>query len=266
MSILQTTRVEVLVENVPQPVQITRFPDGQIEANWTFNGKTVEGIRARIQSFDDFQILIAVVTLVRRDCVELDIPFKNILYLNYCMGMRGDRPFDTRLSYFRDVIAPIINMLDFSVVYVLDPHSIGTTSALKNSVKVIPNAIHMTIAKVNPTVILFPDEGSKKRYERLFMGSLEVVWCSKDRTTKEFVINGEIKPWDKVLVIDDLCDGGWTFIELSKRIPVEDKHLYVTHGLFSKGINVLLAVYQTVHTTNSIDRDVEHENLYIYSV
>lgn len=268
MSILQTTRVEVIVNGKPLPCSITRFPDGQIEAHWGGNIRPVNGIRARIQNFEDFQILIAVTKLVRTECAEVGAPFQNILYLNYCIGMRGDRPFETRLSYFRDVIAPIINMLNFSVVYILDPHSIGATSSINNSIKIIPQAIPITIEYLNPTVIVFPDEGSKKRYENLFMGKLEVVWCSKDRVTKEFVLNGEILPSDRVLVIDDLCDGGWTFTELSKHIPVskENKHLYVTHGLFTKGINHLLECYETIHTTNSVDTGITNPKLYIESV
>ena len=41
-----------------------------------------------------------------------------------------------------------------------------------------------------------------------------------------------------VLIVDDICDGGRTFIELAKELrhlTTGRIYLYVTHGIFSKG-------------------------------
>jgi ribose-phosphate pyrophosphokinase len=45
-----------------------------------------------------------------------------------------------------------------------------------------------------------------------------------------------------VLIVDDICDGGRTFIEAAKLLYIEgvnNVYLYVTHGLFTKGIQIL---------------------------
>lgn len=45
----------------------------------------------------------------------------------------------------------------------------------------------------------------------------------------------------KILIVDDICDGGRTFIELAKSLSsyhVDTIDLYVTHGIFSKGFSV----------------------------
>jgi ribose-phosphate pyrophosphokinase len=43
------------------------------------------------------------------------------------------------------------------------------------------------------------------------------------------------------MICDDIADGGKTFIELAKSLNgiVKDINLYVSHGIFSKGLKVL---------------------------
>ena len=45
-----------------------------------------------------------------------------------------------------------------------------------------------------------------------------------------------------ILIIDDICDGGMTFkltAERLKELGAKEVHLYVTHGIFSKGLETL---------------------------
>jgi ribose-phosphate pyrophosphokinase len=45
-----------------------------------------------------------------------------------------------------------------------------------------------------------------------------------------------------VIIVDDICDGGRTFIELAKVLKsnkVKNITLFVTHGIFSKGVDAL---------------------------
>jgi ribose-phosphate pyrophosphokinase len=42
-----------------------------------------------------------------------------------------------------------------------------------------------------------------------------------------------------ILIVDDICDGGRTFIECAKILHLHEVNsvsLYVTHGIFSKGL------------------------------
>ena len=44
------------------------------------------------------------------------------------------------------------------------------------------------------------------------------------------------------LIVDDICDGGGTFIPLAKKLKnagAKTVTLYVTHGIFSKGLDPL---------------------------
>jgi ribose-phosphate pyrophosphokinase len=47
----------------------------------------------------------------------------------------------------------------------------------------------------------------------------------------------------EVVILDDICDGGGTFIGLTKKLREKGAAkvtLYVTHGMFTKGVKILL--------------------------
>ena len=57
------------------------------------------------------------------------------------------------------------------------------------------------------------------------------------------------------VIIDDICDGGRTFVELAKAIkegrPTAKIYLVVTHGIFSAGYSQLGEYFERIYTTNS---------------
>lgn len=57
------------------------------------------------------------------------------------------------------------------------------------------------------------------------------------------------------VIVDDIIDGGYTFIELAKILKnkgAKTVYLVVSHGIFSKGIDELKIHIDGVYTTNSI--------------
>jgi len=68
-----------------------------------------------------------------------------------------------------------------------------------------------------------------------------------------------------VFIIDDICDGGRTFIEIAKAVDevrklsssVKREHygknyLIVTHGIFSAGFDFLVQHFDGIYCTNSV--------------
>ena len=58
------------------------------------------------------------------------------------------------------------------------------------------------------------------------------------------------------IIVDDICDGGRTFIELAKVLKskgAKDIYLYVTHGIFSKGIEVLREHFNHIYCYHLIN-------------
>ena len=69
----------------------------------------------------------------------------------------------------------------------------------------------------------------------------------------------------QVIIFDDLCDGGGTFI--GAVAPLKEKGaefitLAITHGLFSKGVDCLIeGGISHIITTNSYQDQIEHPSL-----
>jgi phosphoribosylpyrophosphate synthetase len=68
-----------------------------------------------------------------------------------------------------------------------------------------------------------------------------------------------------VLIVDDICDGGGTFLGISDALGSRLRSLgdvggdyilglYVTHGIFSKGFCDLIEKFDHVYTTDSFNR------------
>jgi ribose-phosphate pyrophosphokinase len=86
----------------------------------------------------------------------------------------------------------------------------------------------------------------------------DIIYCEKvrDVTTGYLVLkvlNPELAEGRNCIVVDDICDGGRTFVEIAKQLPPVTKLvLAVTHGIFSKGLRELLQYYNEIVTTNSL--------------
>lgn len=120
----------------------------------------------------------------------------------------------------------------------------------------------------NYKYIVAPDKGARPRAEAFrnaHFPNATMLYAEKTRdfnTGKiigyEFV-DSEVVKDGTVLVVDDICDGGRTFIELAnafnqkwgKQGFVSPLDLYVSHGIFSKTPEVLEDHYRHIYTTDS---------------
>lgn len=96
-------------------------------------------------------------------------------------------------------------------------------------------------------VLCAPDNGAANRYDFNFGIVMKKV---RNQTTGEItgieidqdLSNASDLTGLSVLMVDDLCDGGRTFIEAAKVLykhGAKSVNLYVSHGIFSKGVQVL---------------------------
>lgn len=158
------------------------------------------------------------------------------------------------------VFADLVNSIGAQRVIITDPHS-DVTPALINNCFVIPQEdIFSPMFKDKEDFYLIsPDAGALKKIYKLawkLKGCLGVVECSKQRDIK----TGEITQtdiscgnlWDKdCYIVDDICDGGRTFIEIAKLLKCSHAGkiiLMVSHGFFTKGIEVFDGLIDEIYT------------------
>lgn len=259
----------------------SKFPDGQqditiLTERFYLHGKHIV-IKSRFNSFLDLELIVAATKALRRMKVE-----KISLYIPYLLGARSDRKFvEGGTSYLVDVIAPILNAQNYDRVAVFDVHS-DVASACINNIDVIENydlvdfaikSIMGDTKTINDILLVSPDGGSLKKIykvaERIGYTN-EVVVCSKFRDTDGKLTKTHVPIpvhlADKDLVIiDDICDGGRTFINIAEAAQHSRSlssvvnperygkiHLIVSHGIFSAGFNTLSQYFDDIFTTNSV--------------
>ena len=246
-----------------QEVIPTRFPDGTTQV-WKLKPMPDEPlvIDWRFEREDEIFTVAQLATLFGRYPLTLRVP-----YLPFA---RQDKTISNEMTFALQPFATILNSLNFREVKAVDVHNPGFTSELiGNFHNVGVDRIHNAlIEKLKPDLIVFPDEGAQKRYPSLAKiahvvftkkrhqstGRIEGYSLCADKGHPRLLIAGR-----RLLVVDDLCDGGATFQFLAASLNVDYQpaslDLFVTHGLFSKGRKPLEDVGYTLHTTNSLPRN-----------
>ena len=272
----------VYLEKSDVKYKISKFPDGQQQIT-ILNpldevGYSMVKIISRINNFSDLELIICAVKSLE------NLEFDHIeLYVPYFLGSRSDRQFEEGSNnYLKQVICPIINSLNLKKVIVLDPHSDVLEACLNNFMKFdnkdliswVFNQKDVEFKKsgnvdnsVKNTILISPDAGASKKIYKIqeYLLSkhnlkLDVITCSKDRDidgklTKTTVPLNNLSDKKDFIIIDDICDGGATFINIAKAIRQQTDYgkiyLIVTHGIFSKGFGELEQYFDKIYCTNS---------------
>jgi ribose-phosphate pyrophosphokinase len=216
---------------------------------------------ARIQKSEDFFVLAMV-----KDALQ-QLGEKNInLFIPYIPYARQDRICDNGESFSLKVFANLLNSLNFPLVTIIDPHS-EVCSALINNVEIISQydivaAWDEFIQRIKLSKIVSPDSGSNKKSAKIakYLDHEEFIRADKLRdltngNIKETIVYCDDFKGKNVVVIDDILDGGRTFIELAKVLKTKNCGkiiLYCTHGIFSQGTKPLYeGGIDEIWTTNS---------------
>lgn len=247
----------VTVGAVPVPYEILKFNGGEIQVRisdtsnlWRTRDFPVE-IFANLTDSDTIMELVNLVDAFRR--IEPTIRLR--LVAPYFPYARQDRVCVPGESLAVSAMASIINLLNFERVEVWDAHSDVTPAVVRNTVNVPAAAFldSVLLGHEDEYVLIAPDAGAGK--ERVPSAAhkyrLPMFTAEKHRdpyTGQILSVSIKIDPKvvgkRKFLMLDDLCDGGMSFIKLAEQLKLvrhenNEIELYVTHGIFSKGVAVL---------------------------
>jgi ribose-phosphate pyrophosphokinase len=238
-----------------------------IKISNNFDANLPVTITHRINSFNDLGLIcITVDALKRMGVKEIN------LFIPYFPAARQDRVMIPGEPLSVKVYADIINAVALTSVTVFDPHSEVTPALLNNCVTISNHEfIKQVIAKIGADVkLISPDGGALKKIYKVseFLGGAEVVECSKSRDVKTGKLSGFKVYSDDLagadcLIVDDICDGGGTFIGLAEALKAKNAgklYLAISHGIFSKGFDELGKYFEQIFTTDSI-KEVDHEGV-----
>ena len=195
-----------------------------------------------------------------------------VLIMPYLPHARMDRVKNPEDVFTLQTFAELINILAFAEVRVLDAHSNVGPALIHRCVNVNPKEYIQKAIKTlghEDLVLFFPDEGAQKRYGEMFPYYPQAFGIKKrnweTRKIEGYMIVGEENIVGKeVLVIDDICSYGNTFIKAAESLIAAGAlgvNLYVTHceESINKGNVFTCGMIDNVFTTDSLIRSDECE-------
>ena len=218
--------------------------------------------------------------LLRHNFGSLPIIRLELPYVPYGRYDRRMLPVD---SHSLKVFCTILNSFNFDEIVIEDAHSSVAEALLNNAHPVSQlSVLKDLLESKNPILdmdkycsLVSPDNGaSKKTEEVMLFFNKGLVKCDKkrDKVTREilgFSVLDSSEPIEgsNLLILDDICDGGRTFLGLSKELKnqgAKSVDLYVTHGIFSRGVEHLLKDIDNIYCKYSWLEcpKIKHQRLY----
>ncbi len=250
--------IKLFIDKVEHKFTTTIFPDGTSQVwkiedlpNWT-----ELSIVEIVWAFENEAELIHVCQLAR--LVNEEITDVGTIIAPYLPYARQDKSVANGQSFALETAKRILNAAGIQRIITFDAHSKS-----HGIVSLSPVEFHKSI--FSHDVVCFPDKGAAERYGNTeAFGKAPIIHCEKIRNQGTGEITGlkvvggtpEILTDKKVLIVDDICDGGMTFIKVAEALQSfqpKQVDLAVSHGIFSKGKDVLYtAGIREIFTTNSL--------------
>lgn len=228
-------------------------------------------LRCRLQSSDEIMEMFLV-----HDILSRKYPLARFtLFIPYMPYARQDRVCAEGDAFSFDLFCRLLDVIKPIKIIAVDLHSdAGKRCLMDNTAAEIVVFDQEQIFLNNPTlrnkartsILVSPDRGARNKTARLAEASFTsmiVAEKTRDPNTGYLsgfkVVDGEhLICNNDLLIVDDICDAGGTFIGLAKELmkhSPKSLSLYVTHGIFSNGLKVFENIFETIYTTDSFSVD-----------
>lgn len=168
------------------------------------------------------------------------------LYMSYLPYGRQDKGISNDSTFALSTFARHLNNLYFECITILDPHSEEALRQIHWAYPIYPEKrMREVMARTGSAMVAYPDKGAVEKYFNLYPDLIFVRGeKTRDQLTgqiTDYEITGNVKG-EKVLIVDDICDGGATFVLLAHALydaGATEVNLFVSHGIFSRGLKPL---------------------------
>ncbi len=221
-------------------INITIFPDKTSQV-WRIEeqGKYIDEIEFCFHAESEIFHLVQLCDLLKSQARKYS------LYMPYLPYGRQDKCINNEFTFALHSFSSVLNMLDFLKVTSLDVHSNEAEKLINNFRSIYPlKGITSAVLDGGADVVAFPDTGAFCRYKNPLKTDPILGVKERDPLTghiTNYSFRGDPRN-KKVLIIDDICDGGMTFKLFAEQLLDKgalEVHLYTTHGIYSKGIKTL---------------------------
>lgn len=253
------------------PIDYFVFPGGELQVKLP---KIIETERTIItwKPCDASSIILLQLTvnaLKNMGISDIDL---DVLYLPYA---RQDRVCSVGEANSLEVICKILDDLGITTIRIFDVHNEKKTIELfRNTNLIFIDIIDIFLRykildnlHINALRICSPDDGAYCRISSLcsyFELSTPIAFhkkrCPETGIISAMMADKNTRRIDAldILIIDDICDGGATFnqaAQILKENGALNLYLYVTHGIFSKGLDLLQENFKHIYCHHVLHND-----------
>lgn len=274
--------ITLSINNILMDVRTTNFSDGAVSVK--IAGAIPQGpqkalitVKSEGKLNGELFEVASLVGILR----DINPRIRIELFMPYGPYARQDRRMVQRDAFSLKTYANILNSLQLDKVYVMDSHSTVLPALVDNCVDIPQSTVLKLIKAINAelgtdTIVVSPDMGAvKKASEAVYaINATGIAYLNKTRNPATGAITGmEMMGGGSasglrgrnLLIVDDLCDGGATFIHAAKLLREFEPNtiqLYVTHGIFSRGTDEMLSFgrIDRIWTTDSIKHPAANIN------
>lgn len=275
--------IQLMTAQANVPIEFLQFSGGerhiQLQPELLNQLQADTQIKASLQNSTDVMdyLLLENVLLQQSTRLSVEIP-----YFPYA---RQDRVCAQGQAFSLDLITKLLNSNSEKFagqrqkIVVWDCHSQVTLELLRKNtsfqevINIEPIQIIqqsetlMQILIADNTVLICPDAGAIQRTQAIANGinpqrqqAIDVIHCEKKRDPNTgkistTAVNSPDLTGKTAVITDDICDGGATFIGIAKQLRslnCQNIILYVTHGIFSKGLVVFDGLIDQIFASNSL--------------
>lgn len=277
--------ITLSIDGTPVEVQWLRFSDGALRASvtGTLPTKNPDTICYVVNLQEcNFNELPVALHLLQDALINLDVNLMmaaNTLYCDYLPYARADRRFAENESFgLASWISQLEETTMLDLIVSLDIHNPKALDKLDLCIGIENKLLADVIRNVlpfdyrRPDVVVAPDLGAIDRATRVAtkLGCSDVIFATKTRDKDTGRITSTNLPEDyilhgkSVMIVDDISDGGGTFIplaELLKDRGAKEVTLLVSHGIFSRGLENLKPAIDKIYCANIIGKYISRQDL-----
>ena len=229
-------------------IEPTVFPDGTSQV-WKLPDSFIKDIRTPIIEWtysNDAEFF---------SIAQLKLLFDSVgrvpeLFINYLPYGRQDKDVSNTSTFGLHAFAELLNTLRFRRVVILDPHSFKYQMIYNSETYYPTDKVEDLHRDLKIDMVVYGDTGAQHKYTNLYKFPSVSARKRRNESDGNIVstvfdkVDAEKLKGKRVLIIDDICDGGATFTGIAKLLQEAGSSyiaLFVTYGLFTKGTQILHA-------------------------
>lgn len=260
--------IRLMIDNKPYEINWITFSDGAITCKIDNLPECCEKVFITVDPSTPCKDVLNEVLLVRSAVIQNTKTsiYRVVLNLPYLPYARADRVFESGnplpLKMFLDTVTYC-----FDLLYTVDVHNQDWVTRYGLLDKPQHECVQEVVRNLKQyDYVVAPDKGALKKIYELGMPTITATKVRDVSTGRivETTLDVDVDlSGKKLLIVDDILDGGGTFIPLTEKIKSlgASVDLYVTHLIAAKGLDIFKGKLDNLYCYHTVGKYVNQTDV-----